>query len=87
MTPQKNRDSVGPRPVPVHSRMAEDSVEPQNFCGSVRSPVLWVKHVAGAVYEDAWNGLQLTPKIEGDRAALEVELGPKGIGCVTQMLP
>ena len=51
---------------------------------SVRTPVLRVKHVAGADYEDGWNGHQLTPKIEGDLAALAVELGPKGIGCVTQ---
>ena len=54
---------------------------------SVRTPVLWVKHVAGAVYEDAWSGHPLTPEIDGDRAALAVELGPKGIGCVTQKLP
>jgi hypothetical protein len=54
---------------------------------SVRTPVLRVRDVAGAAYEDAWNGHQLTPEIEGDRAAMAVELGPKGIGCVTQTLP
>ena len=54
---------------------------------SVRAPVLRVQHVAGAVYEDTWNGHPLSPEIDGDCAALAVELGPKGIGCVTQKLP
>ncbi|MHB8997486.1 MAG: DUF6259 domain-containing protein [Armatimonadota bacterium] len=54
---------------------------------SVRTPVLRVKHATGATYEDAWSGRKLTPKVEGGYAALAVELGPKGIGCVTQKLP
>lgn len=54
---------------------------------SVRRPVLRVKHVAGAQYEDAWAGRKLTPQIKDGTATLAVELMPKGIGCVVQTLP
>lgn len=53
----------------------------------VRTPVLSVKHAPGAVYEDAWSGSKLTPRIVAGRAELAVELGPKGVGCVVQRLP
>lgn len=54
---------------------------------SVRTPVLRVKHIAGATYEDAWNGRKLTPKLEAGQALLAVELGPKAVGCVVQRRP
>jgi hypothetical protein len=53
----------------------------------VRGPVLRVPHLAGATYEDAWNGTALTPAIEGDTASLAVDLGPKAVGCLVQRRP
>ncbi|MCX6910783.1 MAG: DUF6259 domain-containing protein [Verrucomicrobia bacterium] len=54
---------------------------------SVGKPVLRVKHVRGATYEDAWSGKPLTPAIRDGFASLALELEPKGIGCVAQRLP
>lgn len=54
---------------------------------SVRTAVLSVKHAPGAVYEDAWSGKAIVPRIAGAQAELAVELGPKGTGCVVQRLP
>ncbi|MBI5684930.1 MAG: hypothetical protein HZC54_07605 [Verrucomicrobia bacterium] len=54
---------------------------------SVSKPVLRVKHVRGAKYEDAWNGKPLMPEMRDGFALLAPELEPKGIGCVVQRLP
>lgn len=54
---------------------------------SVSKPVLRVKHVRGATYEDAWSGKPLTPTIQDGFALVGPELEPKGIGCVAQRLP
>jgi len=51
---------------------------------SVRAPVLRVKHVPEATYEDAWGGKGLTPEVTDGFAYLAVELGPKAVGCVVQ---
>ncbi|NUP98384.1 MAG: hypothetical protein HUU35_00875 [Armatimonadetes bacterium] len=51
---------------------------------TVRGALLRVPHHAGARYQDAWQGLSLEPKIEADQAVIEVELGPKSVGCVVQ---
>jgi len=53
---------------------------------SVRTPVLRVKHAAGATYTDAWSGDALEPEIRDGEAWLAVDLGPKGVGCVVQEL-
>jgi len=47
-----------------------------------RGPVLRVKHVKGAQYVDLWNGKTLQPKLERGEAVIEVELGPREVGCV-----
>ena len=53
---------------------------------NVRRPVLRVKHIRGATYEDAWSGKPLTPEIQKDFALVGPELEPKGVGCVVQRL-
>ncbi len=54
---------------------------------NVRKPVLRVRHVAGASYEDAWNGKRLAPAMEDGHAVVALELDPKGVGCLVQRLP
>jgi hypothetical protein len=54
---------------------------------TVRGALLRVPQVAGATYEDAWNGTPLSPVVSGGFASLPLELGPKGIGCVVQSWP
>ena len=51
---------------------------------TVRGPVLEVEHVAGARYEDVWNGKRLEPQITGGRAVLPLKLFPQQLGCVLQ---
>ncbi|NCO42526.1 MAG: hypothetical protein GW911_10185 [Armatimonadetes bacterium] len=51
---------------------------------SVSTPVLRVKHLGGATYEDAWRGTAVVPKVEAGQAVVSVELEPKGVGCVVQ---
>ena len=53
---------------------------PKTYCGVV----LTVPHRAGAKYRDAWNGLKLTPAIEGGLAEISLSLGPRQPGCVVQ---
>ena len=53
----------------------------------MRKPVLRVRHVAGASYEDAWNGTRLAPPIQDGQAVVALELDPKGVGCLVQRLP
>jgi hypothetical protein len=47
-----------------------------------RGPVLRVKHEKGARYADLWHGKELEAKVQDGMAAIEVELGPKEVGCV-----
>lgn len=49
--------------------------------------VLRIRHVTGATYEDAWNGKPLAPAVDDGSARIAVELEPKGVGCVVQILP
>ncbi len=51
---------------------------------SYRGPVLEVPQLPGARYVDLWNGRELTPKIEGGKAVISVEVGPRDVGCVAQ---
>ncbi len=51
---------------------------------SVRAPVLRVKHLPGATYQDAWAGKALKPEIRAGWATLAVDLGPEAVGCVLQ---
>jgi Domain of unknown function (DUF6259) len=53
---------------------------------NVRRPVLRVKHLRGATYEDAWSGKPLAPEIKDGFALVGPELEPKGVGCVVQRL-
>ena len=52
----------------------------------VRAPVLRVKHVNGATYEDAWNGQTFTPILTDGYALVSLDLPPKGVGCLVQKL-
>ena len=52
----------------------------QQFSGDV----LRVPHVTGAVYLDLWTEQQLSPRIEGDDAIIEQDLGARNIGVVCQ---
>jgi hypothetical protein len=47
-----------------------------------RGPVLSLEHKPGAKYLDLWNGKELRPKVNGGRAILELEIGPREVGCV-----
>lgn len=51
---------------------------------TVRGTVLTVEHPAGARYHDAWSDRPLTPPIAQGVARIELELGPKAVGCVAQ---
>ena len=51
---------------------------------TVRGPLLEVSHMGGAKYRDVWNGVELKPQIKGNRALLDLSLGPREIGCVVQ---
>ena len=51
---------------------------------SVHKPVLQVKHIGSATYEDAWNGKPLTPDLVDGLAHVSLDLGPKAVGCVVQ---
>ncbi len=53
---------------------------------TLRANVLEIPHVNGATYLDAWNGKILTPKIIGGKAIINLELNPRDIGCVVQIL-
>ena len=48
----------------------------------VREGVMTVEHAAGRRYYDLWNGIEISPRIAGDRAVLSVALEPRGYGAV-----
>ncbi len=50
-------------------------------------PVLRVKHIEGATYRDLWTDTELKPKIEDGYATIELTLGARNIGVVTQIRP
>jgi len=52
---------------------------------SVSDETLAVPHVSGARYIDAWNGVELKPRIVGKTAYLRLTLEPHGVGCVVQV--
>jgi len=52
---------------------------------SVSDEILVVPHVSGARYIDAWNGVELKPRIVGKTAYLRLTLEPHGVGCVVQV--
>jgi hypothetical protein len=54
---------------------------------TARGPLLRVVPADGATYFDAWNERPLRVKTEGGTARLEIELGPRAVGCVVQQLP
>ncbi len=47
-------------------------------------PVLKVKHVAGATYQDVWTGKAIQPQIAQGMATLGTTLGPRGVGVIVQ---
>lgn len=46
-----------------------------------------VAHRRRAKYRDAWGERDPRPQVEGNAAAIELELGPKAVGCVVQEHP
>jgi hypothetical protein len=50
----------------------------------VSRPVLRLRNIEGARYEDAWNERPLAPEIKDGYALIAVELDPKGVGCVVR---
>jgi hypothetical protein len=54
---------------------------------TARGTVLTVPHVAGAQYFDAWNERPIAAKIQGEQATLELEIGPRSVGCIVQHRP
>ncbi len=51
---------------------------------TVRGELLAVPHKDGASYYDAWNEQELNPRIHQGQAYLNMEMGPKDVGCVVQ---
>lgn len=51
---------------------------------TARGTILRVAHNPGDTYEDAWNGVPLTPTIHGVIAEIAVEIGPMDLGCVVR---
>lgn len=49
---------------------------------AVTGEQLNVPHVAGARYYDVWNGTELSPRIEGDRAIIALAIDGRGFGAV-----
>ena len=49
---------------------------------AVAGEQLNVPHVAGTRYYDVWNGTELSPRIEGDRAIIELAIDGRGFGAV-----
>ena len=52
---------------------------------SYSGPVLRVPHVEGATYRDLWNDRELSPRIEGGFATIELDLGARNIGVIAQV--
>jgi len=51
---------------------------------TVRGELIAVPHKDGASYYDAWNEQELNPRIHQGQAYLDIEMGPKDVGCVVQ---
>jgi hypothetical protein len=49
---------------------------------TVRGEILAVPHREGVTYYDAWNDRPLRPRIAEGKAFLELEIGPRDVGCV-----
>jgi hypothetical protein len=45
-----------------------------------------VKREEGATYRDLWSGVELKPTIEGGYATIELTLGARNIGVMSQTL-
>jgi hypothetical protein len=48
-------------------------------------PGLRVPHAEGARYIDVWHDRELVPRVRSGKADLEVEVGPREVGCVAQI--
>jgi len=51
---------------------------------TLRGELLEVSHRPGAEYYDAWHEKSLSPRIVADKALLQLEVGPRDVGCVVQ---
>ena len=54
---------------------------------TARGRLLAVPHAEGCQYFDAWNDRPVAARVEGSHALLELELGPRSVGCVVQRRP
>jgi len=48
----------------------------------VAEDVISVAHASGRRYYDLWNGVEVTPRIEGDGAVIRLNLEPRGYGAL-----
>src|SRR5208283_2111298 len=53
----------------------------------VAEDVISVGHVSGRRYYDLWNGVAVTPGIEGDRDVIRLNLEPQGYGALLSIDP
>jgi len=51
---------------------------------TVRGAVIRVPHIEGATYIDAWHDQPAKVKVQGAEAVIELELGPKDVGCIVR---
>lgn len=49
---------------------------------TVRGELLSVPHQEGCIYFDAWRNKKLEPRLNEDKAVLNLEIGPMDVGCV-----
>ena len=51
---------------------------------TIRGELFAVPHKDGATYYDAWNRRELKPRIHEGKAYINMEIGPKDVGCLVQ---
>jgi hypothetical protein len=50
----------------------------------IRSEALEVEHIDGSTYYDLWNERPITPRIEGNKAFINLNIGPRDVGCIVR---
>lgn len=51
---------------------------------SVSGEIIAVPHIKGAKYFDAWNGVELKPRISEKTAYIKLTIGPHDVGCIVR---
>ncbi|AQQ71040.1 hypothetical protein SMSP2_01404 [Limihaloglobus sulfuriphilus] len=50
----------------------------------IRGEALEVEHIDGSTYYDLWNERPITPRIEGNKAFINLNIGPRDVGCIVR---